>query len=140
MTAIEAIRRTRFASPLTALVLGGLVLALLAVTFPVAVANHLFVLHDVPNLVFIVTTTVVGVVVARHVPDNPMGWLILGIGVSQILSVVGTMWLQLDYHLHHGRLPLGWLALLLQPGWAPAIMLFGLAILLFPDGRLPSRR
>jgi hypothetical protein len=140
MTPSDGNRRSRLASPLTAFVLGGVVLALLAVTFPVAVANHLFVLHDVPTLVLIVTTTVVGVVVARHAPDNPMGWLILGLGVAQILSVEGTAWLQLDYHLHHGRLPLGWLALLLQPGWAPAIVLFGLVILLFPDGRLPSRR
>ena len=29
---------------------------------------------------------------------------------------------------------------LAQPGWAPGIMLFGLAILLFPDGRPPSPR
>ena len=27
-----------------------------------------------------------------------------------------------------------------QPGWAPAIMLFGLVVVLFPDGRLPSPR
>jgi hypothetical protein len=31
-------------------------------------------------------------------------------------------------------------ALLAQPGWAPGIILFGLAILLFPDGRPPSPR
>src|ERR1039458_7771276 len=45
----------------------------------------------------------------------------------------------LVYRLGH-RLPLGPVALLLQPSWAPAIMLFGLAILLFPDGRVPSPR
>ncbi len=33
-------------------------------------------------------------------------------------------------------LPLGWVAVLLQPSWAPAIALFGLSVLLFPDGRL----
>ena len=32
------------------------------------------------------------------------------------------------------------MALLAQPGWAPGIALFGLAILLFPDGRPPSPR
>jgi hypothetical protein len=31
-------------------------------------------------------------------------------------------------------------AVLLQPGWAPAIALFGLTVLLFPDGRLPGPR
>ena len=42
--------------------------------------------------------------------------------------------------LHGGHLPFGWVAVLLQPGWAPAISLFGLSVLLFPDGRLPGPR
>ncbi len=115
MTASDDTRRLRLASPLTALVLGAVVLALLAATIPVASANHIFALHDLQTVVLIVTTTVVGVVVARHLPANPMGWLILGIGASQILSVEGTVWLTLDYRVHHARLPFGWLALLLQP-------------------------
>ena len=40
----------------------------------------------------------------------------------------------------HGDLPLGGVALLAQPGWAPGIVLLGLLLLLFPDGRLPSSR
>jgi hypothetical protein len=32
------------------------------------------------------------------------------------------------------------MALLAQPGWAPGIVLLGLLVLLFPDGRLPSSR
>ena len=89
MSARDETGRFRLASALTATVLGVLVLALLAVALPVALANHIFVLHDVPTVVLLVTTTVVGVVVARHLPANPMGWLLLGIGVSQILSVTG---------------------------------------------------
>jgi hypothetical protein len=139
MTTSDDTRRLRLASPLTALVLGAVVLALLAATIPVASANHIFALHDLQTVVLIVTTTVVGVVVARHLPANPMGWLILGIGASQILSVEGTVWLTLDYRVHHGRLPFGWLALLLQPAWGLTFVFFGLTILLFPDGRLPSR-
>jgi len=45
-----------------------------------------------------------------------------------------------DYRLGHGGLPLGWVALLAQPGWAPGITLLGLIVLLFPDGRPPSPR
>ena len=45
-----------------------------------------------------------------------------------------------DYGLRHGDLPLGAVALLAQPGWAPGIVALGLLILLFPDGRLPSSR
>ena len=135
---IVAYVRSRLASPLTALLLGGLVLALLAVTFPVAVASHSLGIGDVPNLIVIVATAAVGVVVARHLPFSPMGWLMIGVGGSLMLSAAGTVWLTLDYRIHHARLPFGWLALLLQPGWAPAIVLLGLTVLLFPDGTLPS--
>ena len=41
--------------------------------------------------------------------------------------------------MHHGNLPLGPVAVLLQPGWAPAIVLFALSILLFPDGHAAVR-
>jgi len=37
-------------------------------------------------------------------------------------------------------LPLAPVALLLQPSWAPAVVLIGLAVLLFPDGRVHSTR
>ena len=43
----------------------------------------------------------------------------------------------LDYRHHHGHLPLGPVAVLLQPSWSPAIVLFALSLLLFPDGDLP---
>ena len=140
MTASEHRRHRRLASPLTALVLSGLVLALLATTLPVALGSHVFALDDVPNLVLIVSTTAVGVVVATHLPASPMGWLLIGTGGFLMLSVEGTLWLTIDYRIHHGHLPLGWLALLVQPGWAPAIVCLGLTVLLFPDGSLPSRR
>ena len=55
------------------------------------------------------------------------------------LSEDASFYTVADYRLRHGGLPLGWLALLAQPGWAPAIMLFGLVVMLFPDGRLPPR-
>ncbi len=45
-----------------------------------------------------------------------------------------------DYRLHHGGLPLGWVALLVQFGSAPGLVLTGLIFLLFPDGRPPSPR
>ena len=37
-------------------------------------------------------------------------------------------------------MPVGWLAMLAQLGWAPAITCTGLMVLLFPDGKLPSPR
>jgi hypothetical protein len=46
----------------------------------------------------------------------------------------------LYYRFGHHGLPLAQVAVLLQPLWAPAILLFPVVILLFPDGRLASRR
>jgi hypothetical protein len=41
---------------------------------------------------------------------------------------------------HQPRNPMGWVAVLLGAAWAPAIVLAGLSLLLFPDGRIPSAR
>ena len=75
MTASEHRGRRRLASPPTALVLGGLVIALLAASILTASVNHIFALHDIPAVVLITTTTAVGVVVARRQPRNPVGWI-----------------------------------------------------------------
>jgi hypothetical protein len=83
---------------------------------------------------------VVGLVVAWRRPANPLGWIMLGGAFFGALSEDASFYTVADYRLRHGGLPLGWLALLAQPGWAPAIMLFGLVVTLFPDGRLPSPR
>ena len=82
----------------------------------------------------------VGLVVAWRRPGNPLGWIMLGGALSGALSEDASFYTVADYRLRHGGLPLGWLALLAQPGWAPAVMMFGLVVLLFPDGRLPSPR
>jgi two-component system, NarL family, sensor kinase len=81
----------------------------------------------------------VGLVVARHQPGNPMGWLVLGSGLSFILGTDAEFYARLAYRLHPGRLPLGWVAVLLNAGWAFAFIFLGAAVVLFPDGRLPSR-
>ena len=57
-----------------------------------------------------------------------------------MLSEDASFYTVADYRLRHGGLPLGWVALLAQPGWAPGIVLFGLVVLLFPDGQPPSPR
>jgi hypothetical protein len=131
-------RGPRRASPAAALVLGALVLVLFVAAAAFAAAHHVFAVHDLPTALLVVATAAVGVVVARHLPANPMGWILLGVGCFAMLSAAGTSWLQVDYRLERGGLPLGWLALLVQIGWAPAFALFGLAVQLFPDGRLTS--
>ena len=88
----------------------------------------------------LVPGAVVGLVVAWRKPGNPLGWILLGSAAFGVLSEDASFYTVADYRLHHGGLPMGWVALLAQPGWAPAIVLLGLTVLLFPDGRPPSPR
>ena len=78
----------------------------------------------------------VGMIVAWHQPRNPMGWVLLGVTFFLVLSSLGDAYAYVDYRLHGGRMPLGWLAVLVNPSWTPAIVLAGLALMLFPDGRI----
>ena len=80
----------------------------------------------------------VGWLVTRHQRENPLGWLFLVIGVCLFLATVGQDYATLAYRLGH-RLPLGPVALVLDELWGPSLVLFTVVILLFPDGRLPSR-
>jgi hypothetical protein len=89
---------------------------------------------------FTVAYGVVGFLVAWRKPGNVVGWLMLGMGTFGALSEAASFYTVADYRLHGGRLPLGWVAVLLQPGWAPAIVCVGLVALFFPDGRLPGPR
>jgi len=92
------------------------------------------------SVVFGVPCAVVGFVVAWRKPRNPLGWLMIAVGAGLVLTNDAGLYAGADYRLYHGALPLGWVAVLLQPLWAPAFLSYPLVILLFPDGRLPSRR
>jgi len=132
----------RLASPATALVLGGVALALMIADVPLAGLAHQSLNASGGSVPVWVSApfAVVGFVVAWRKPGNPLGWIILGTAIFLALSEDASYYAVADYRLRHGGLPLGWVALLAQPGWAPGIALFGLAILLFPDGRPPSPR
>src|SRR5579859_1963644 len=82
--------------------------------------------------------TAVGMVVTRRQRENPLGWLFLVIGVCLFLSTIGQDYAVLAHRLGH-RLPFGPVALVLNEIWGPSLFLFTVVILLFPDGRLPSR-
>ncbi|HTW98314.1 MAG TPA: hypothetical protein VMD59_06020 [Acidimicrobiales bacterium] len=80
----------------------------------------------------------VGVLLAARRPGNAMGWCLLGAALSLGLTAIGGTVSVLDYRLHHA-VPMGAVAVLLQPFWAPAIVLFSLCLLVFPDGHFSSR-
>ena len=133
-------RPVRLALPVAALVAGGLVLVLLATAGLLATLAHRSVLSGLDEVLLVLAFGAVGVVVAWHQPANPIGWVMLGVAFFFALDAAAGGYAVVDYRLHQGTLPFGWVAVLLAPSWAPAVFLGALAPLLFPDGRLPSPR
>ena len=136
-----AAARFRLASPGTAAVLGVLVVMLLAGALVLsALIGQLSVLGSGPIVPVAVVYSAVGFVVARRQPGNPIGWILITFIVVFLLSGVAGGYAALYYRFGHHGLPLAPVAVLATPLWAPALLLFPVVILLFPDGRLAARR
>jgi len=117
--------------------LGGLAVVSLAAIVPLSVLAHL-VGEGVVALVIGVPCTAVGFVVARRQPRNPLGWLFLVIAIFLFVPTVGGDYAYLNYDLGH-HLPFAAAGLAVDQLWSEGLALFIVVILLFPDGRLPSR-
>jgi len=134
--AAETARRLRVASPATWIKLLG---SLAALSF-VAMIPLMLMAHQLFNglvaLVIGVPCAVVGVLVARRQPRNPIGWLFLVIVACVSLGTDGPDYAFLSYDLGH-HLPLSPVGLALGQVWGPGLILLFVVILLFPDGRLP---
>ena len=83
----------------------------------------------------------VGAMIASRRPKNPIGWILLGDGLLWMLSDV------MDYYAVYGVASPGSVPFAVGVAginnvlWVPAVGLLGTYVfLLFPDGRLPSRR
>jgi hypothetical protein len=121
-------------------VLVGAAVLLAAASVPLYALTDQNVLVNGVNVVVAVLFSAVGFIVVRRQPRNPVGWILLTLPAGlQLLPADAASYALLVYRLGD-RLPLGGVALLLEYSWAPAIVLLGLVILLFPDGRLPSPR
>jgi hypothetical protein len=83
---------------------------------------------------------VVGVVLTLKLPRHPVGWLLLGAGTFFQLSDAAGGYSWAAFIRAPGTLPLGEVALLIGFAWLPALGCIFLAVMLFPTGRLPSRR
>jgi hypothetical protein len=134
--------RLRLGAPVAVLVLAGMLLVLAVAAVPLARLAHESLNAAAVSAPVWVTApgAVVGLVVAWRKPGNPIGWIALSASVSSMLTEDAAYYAVADYRLHHGGLPLGWVALLVQFGSAPGLVLTGLIFLLFPDGRPPSPR
>ncbi|MFY9933959.1 MAG: hypothetical protein WAK82_38725, partial [Streptosporangiaceae bacterium] len=107
---------------------------------PLAVAGHENpATNATETLAVTLPFAVVGLIVARRQPKNPVGWLMLCFAVGFLLSIDAGSYDLAVYRFGRG-LPLGAVSLLLYVLWEPALVLGPLAVLLFPDGRLPSAR
>ena len=124
-----------------ALAAAGLLTVLLASALaPLAVAGHENPATTAPEtLAVTLPFAAVGLLIARRQPRNPVGWLMLCFAVGFLLSIDAGSYDLADYRFGAG-LPLGPVSLLLYVLWEPALVLGPLAVLLFPDGRLPSAR
>jgi hypothetical protein len=131
----------RLASPATATVLAALALILMAVALVLsALAGQLSVLGSGPLVPIVVVYAAVGFVVARRQSGNPIGWILITFILLFLLTGVADGYALLYYRFGHHGLPLAPVAVVLQGLWVPAVLLFPVVILLFPDGRLTSRR
>jgi hypothetical protein len=135
-------RPRNWASPLTAVVVGAALLTLEIAEPLLAGLAHESVNNSNGSVPvwFSAAFGLAGFVVAARKPRNPLGWVILAVAVFFALSEDASFYVVASYRLRHGGLPFGWVALLAQPAWAPAIVLLGLTVLLFPDGHLPAPR
>ena len=83
----------------------------------------------------------VGALVVSRRPENLVGWLLLAIGFEVVLGSFVAGYAEYALLVRSGSLPGGiaaaWLAEWLL---VPVFHLLALLLLLFPDGRLPSRR
>ena len=86
----------------------------------------------------VVPATAVGTLLAARRPRNPIGWLLLAIVIVEISPA--SQYLILDYRMHHGSLPLGWVAVVLEECWPMFLVSVTLLLWLFPDGTLPAGR
>jgi len=127
----------RLASPVTANILAGFSVVLVAAAVPLDVLGHEGGLaENIGNLFVYLTFGAAGLVVARAQPRNPVGWLLLVDALALALSSAAGEYAVLIYRQGHQNLPLGPVAVLLDLLWSPGIVALGLIVLLFPDGRL----
>ena len=119
-------------------------LALLGVTLALALRNGSFGADPffIPlAIAMMLGYDTVGAVVASRSPGNPIGWLMIWIGLTFILNGLLAEYAVYAYQTEPGGLPLrlvaGW-----ATNWEIVLVVAALPLLLlwFPDGRVPSRR
>ncbi len=116
------------------------VLGLLLAQIPLVIASRDSLKGVWGSMALALPFALVGAVVAWRQPRNPVGWLLMGVIVTYAVSGNAASYEVLVYRHGHAGWPLGPVSIVLEPIWIGLILLPPVAILLFPDGHLPSRR
>lgn len=118
--------------PLVTIVLGALV-GLVGLSVPIGIAAR----KPFDGLVLLVVlTAVLGWLITRRQPGNRIGLLLVGYAAMLIFYEDAANYAVLDYHLHHGMLPLGFPAVLIASElWSTWFLIPPLIVLLFPTAR-----
>lgn len=82
----------------------------------------------------------VGSLLLERVPGNSLGWVLGATGLLLTLGNLTYQYADQALFVSESSLPGGEIAAWNPVGQPPAFGLLGVALLLFPDGRLPSRR
>ncbi len=130
---------SRWASPKTALILGLVALLLMAAGVPLSVMAHQL-SGGLAQFPLMAPFAVVGLIIARRQPKNPIGWIMLALAAIYLLGADAGNYAVFAFRLGHPGVPLARLAVALTQCWIALPVLLPLPIVLFPDGRLPSRR
>jgi hypothetical protein len=121
----------------TALTMTAVTFALLIGAVPLEKLAHQAVS---PGNLLMVPFALVGAVVAIRQPRNPIGWIMLALAMLFLTSTDSGTYAVLAFSVDHRNLPLARLAVACTQLWVGLLVLLPLPILLYPDGRLPSRR
>ena len=93
------------------------------------------------SLVGLIGVPILGGLIASRRPENPYGWLWVGLGLSFALVGLAEPYAAYALVANPGSLPApGLVNKVLALGWVVLITLLPFVLLLFPTGRLPSRR
>ncbi|HYB16384.1 MAG TPA: hypothetical protein VEF71_13060 [Streptosporangiaceae bacterium] len=144
---MSTVFRSRRVAPVAAVAFGALTLGLGLMTVPLDVLTNA-VAHQVgpggPVADWVTTVALmappvaVATLLAVRRPRNPIGWVLLAIFFVAFAPFSG--YAVLDYRMHRGTLPLGWVAVVLGEAWPIFLLLIAVLVWLFPDGRLPAER
>ena len=119
-------------------VLSVVTVVLLAATGPLTALAHQSVSDAFIQVPYFTPFSLVGFVIARRQPRNPIGWIMLAIAPVYMLGADCGMYAVYVFRLGHSNLPFGRLAVSLTQTWLILPLLLPVPILLFPDGRLPT--